>query len=267
MIAGIVQARLGSTRFPGKVLHEVAGEPLLWHQIRRLRDCRTLDALAVATTTSPSDDAIAAFCEKREVRAYRGSEADVLSRYVEASRMLEADVIVRLTADCPLIDPDVVDRVVTAFVSAEPKVDFASNSLPPYTFPEGMDTEVVSRIALERAAAESTDAAEREHVTFYIWMHPERFEILRLDAGTDLSRVRLTVDYPADLEVVGPILEEERRSGRMSMRRMVEFLDRIPIGDVGRRDLRNAGWPEFAQQAARDGASRGVGRGEIHHEV
>lgn len=252
MIAAIIQARMGSMRLPGKVLREVAGEPLLGHQLSRVKRAKTLDHVVVATTRTGGDDAIASFCAERGVPVFRGSDHDVLSRYAGAASSCGADVVVRLTADCPLIDPDVIDSVVHAFLAADPPVDFASNTLAPYTFPEGMDTEVMSRQALERADREASDPGEREHVTFHIWMNPAKFRILKVDHPENLSSVRLTVDYAEDLDVIEPVLTQEQTSGPLSMAEIVALLRRRQLPEHPPGIVRNAGWPERFRQAAED---------------
>ena len=149
--AAIIQARMGSTRLPGKVLAEVVGQPMLFHVVNRARRARTLDGVIVATSDSQADDVVSQFCREVGVTCFRGSEADVLDRYYQAARHFDIATIVRLTADCPLLDPLVVDRVVQAFETGG--CDFVSNTFE-RSFPDGLDTEVFSRDALERAGEE-----------------------------------------------------------------------------------------------------------------
>jgi len=138
-VVGIIQARMTSTRFPGKVLAEVAGHPVLWHVVHRARQVGFLDAVIVATTREASDDPLADFCEKEGIPCFRGSEDDVLDRYFQVAKEIGARVIVRITADCPLIDPGGIDRVIEVFL--EGCYDYVCNTLPP-TFPDGLDIEV-----------------------------------------------------------------------------------------------------------------------------
>ena len=146
-VVAIVQARMSSTRLPGKVLADVAGHPILWHVVQRLRRARLLNQIVIATSENPADDAIAQFCEQDGILCYRGSEADVLDRYYKAASLHSADVVVRITADCPLIDPAVVDKVVHRFL--DEGSDDVTNNLR-YTYPDGLDTEVFSFAALPK---------------------------------------------------------------------------------------------------------------------
>lgn len=195
----IVQARMTSTRLPGKVLLPLAGEPMLTRLVERLRRVRRANDIVVATTTNATDDPIAALCAQLGVTCYRGSEQDVLSRYADAARLHGADVVVRITSDCPLIDPALIDQVIAAY--EEGGSDYVSNMLPP-TWPYGMAVEVFSAAALSQANAAATQAAEREHVTPFLYWHPERYRLRNLDSPVNLSRHRWTVDTPEDYELV-----------------------------------------------------------------
>jgi spore coat polysaccharide biosynthesis protein SpsF len=196
----IVQARMGSTRLPGKVLLPLLGQPVLDRVMRRARRATLLDEVVVATTTLPEDDPIVDLARDSSWPVERGSENDLLERYLGAARTHRADVIVRITSDCPLIDPDVIDAVVTAFRADG--ADYASNTLEPLSYPRGLDVEVVSRTALERAGQEDHDPAWREHVTPYVYRHPERFRLLRVAAPEDHSEHRWSIDTPEDYALV-----------------------------------------------------------------
>lgn len=196
----IVQARIGSTRLPGKVLLPLLGEPMLTRVMRRADRARTVDEVVLATTRRPEDDALVALAQAEGWPVERGSDTDVLARYIGAARSRRADVIVRITADCPLIDPDVIDRTVEAF--RESDADYASNTLEPRTYPRGLDVEVIGRAALERADREDLDPAWREHVTPFIYRHPDRFRLVRVAADRDSSEHRWSVDTPEDFELV-----------------------------------------------------------------
>jgi spore coat polysaccharide biosynthesis protein SpsF len=199
-VAAIVQARMTSTRLPGKVLADIGGQPSLGLQLFRLRGGAELDALVVATSEEGSDDPIAEFCGQAGVRVVRGPLLDVLERYRMAAAELEADAIVRITADCPFIDPKVVDRVVARWRAGDE--DFVGNCIEPRTYPVGMDTEVVSWPALRAAAAEAVDPFEREHVTPFVRRRPERFPAARVDLDPPRGDVRLTLDTVEDLELL-----------------------------------------------------------------
>jgi spore coat polysaccharide biosynthesis protein SpsF len=189
---------MGSTRLPGKVLLELGERPAIALMTERLSHSRMISAMAVATSRLPQDDPIAALCATLSLPVYRGDEEDVLDRYAGAAEMLGADVVVRLTGDCPLICPDVTDRVIRAFVEASPEVDYASNCLR-RTYPRGLDTEVIARGSLDRAAREAHEAADREHVTRFIRLRPQRFRHLSVEDEEDL---RWTVDTPEDLHLI-----------------------------------------------------------------
>ncbi len=198
----IIQARLGSTRLPGKVLADIASHPMLWHVVTRASRATLLDEVIVATSTSASDDALAAWCEQNFIPVVRGSENDVLDRFYQAAKSHNATTIVRITADCPLIDPQVIDKVIRRFQQGD--VAYAANCLR-YTYPDGLDTEVFSFAALETAWREATKPSEREHVTPYI--RNGSFAIVNVENEVDLSplNLRWTVDEPADLEFIRSI--------------------------------------------------------------
>jgi spore coat polysaccharide biosynthesis protein SpsF len=195
----IIQARMGSTRLPNKVLADLGGRPMLAQVIARVQRAQTIDEVVVATSIAPQDDAIEIFCASQGISCFRGSEDDVLDRYYQAARAFMADVVVRITADCPLHDPRVIDTIVSHFDPA--RADYVSNTVK-RTYPDGLDTEVFSLAALERAWQEATWTSEREHVTPYIWKHPELFRLDQVTQPADLSALRWTVDEPRDLALV-----------------------------------------------------------------
>jgi spore coat polysaccharide biosynthesis protein SpsF len=201
-IVAIIQARMSSTRLPGKVLQEIAGKPMLVWVVERARRAKLPAEVVVATTTKPEDDPLVRFCQEKGYPCQRGSLNDVLDRYYQTAKLYAADVIVRLTSDCPFIDPVEIDHVITEFQKTG--VDFAANRLPPpfgRTYPIGLDTEVCSFTALERAWKEAEQSFEREHVMPYLYVVPGRFKVLRVDYPVDHGKLRWTVDTPADLEL------------------------------------------------------------------
>ena len=203
----IVQARLGSSRLPNKVLADVCGRPMISLQIERMMLCENLRGIVIAIPEGADNDKLAGYCLMRGWRIYRGSEYDVLSRYLGAAEYYGADVIVRVTADCPLIDPYVIDAAVVMFDSGD--YDFVSNNLIP-SFPHGLDVEVMSRGTLAIAAQEAKTAFDREHVTPWITRATAGgrfFRLGNLPCPMDLSGFRLTVDYPEDLQVVRSIYQ------------------------------------------------------------
>ncbi|WP_188208268.1 cytidylyltransferase domain-containing protein [Alkalibacillus aidingensis] len=203
-VTAIIQARMSSTRLPGKVLKAVLNRPLLHYQLDRLQRASMLDEVVVATTENSTDDAIVDFCQQVDIPVYRGSKEDVLSRYVEAARFFNADVIVRLTSDCPVIDPVIVDRIVQCFRSS--KSDYVSNTMI-RTYPRGMDTEVLNQSTLETLHQKATTPTDREHVTSYMLKHLNEFDVEQVKHKEDLSHYRWTVDTPEDFELIKRIIE------------------------------------------------------------
>jgi spore coat polysaccharide biosynthesis protein SpsF len=204
MIVGILQARMSSTRLPGKVLLPLLGRPMMERQIERVRRSRRMDRLIVATTVDPADDAIVALAAELGVECCRGSVDDVLDRYFQAAALLRPSHVVRLTADCPLADWNLIDRAVDFALAG--RFDYASNTLRP-TWPDGLDVEVMTFSALETAWDEARSPVEREHVTPFIVACLERFRHGSLERDTDLSAMRWTVDEPSDFEFVSRVYE------------------------------------------------------------
>lgn len=196
----VIQARTGSTRLPAKVLKPLLGEPVLVHVVRRIRRATRVDAVVVATTTASGDDVIAGLAGRLGWPFVRGSEEDLLSRYLLAGRAHAADLVVRITSDCPLVDPALVDEVVEALEASG--ADYASNTLPPRTYPRGLDVEVFTMVALEAADREDHDPASREHATPYLYRNPDRFRLVGVSANRDLSGHRWTLDTPEDYRLI-----------------------------------------------------------------
>lgn len=203
-VLAILQARMSSTRLPGKVLKPILGEPMLLRQLERLRRSHHLDLLVVATSTSTEDDPIAQVCQARGIDCFRGSLDDVLDRFYQAVRIFPGDTVVRLTADCPLTDPEVIDAVIDFYQAGD--YDYVSNVLEP-TFPDGLDVEVFGRACLEAAWREAKVSSDREHVTPFIYHHPDRFRVGSYRGTSDLSAWRWTVDEPADFQLVNAVYE------------------------------------------------------------
>lgn len=197
----ILQARMTSSRLPGKVMAPVLGEPMIGRQLERLARSARIGRIVVATSVDASDDPLAAYVEGLGHLVFRGSLADVLGRFAGAMAMVpEADTIVRLTADCPLADWAVIDATIDCYRDAG--ADYASNTPAVRTYPHGLDTEVMSRDALEQACREAIDPYEREHVTPFIYRRPERFRLAYLSQATSQAHLRWTVDLPEDLAFV-----------------------------------------------------------------
>ena len=198
MILGLIQARMGSTRCPGKTLREVAGKPLLWHVIHRLRAAKKLDKIGIATTTNPLDDRIEALGKEEGIPVFRGSEMDILDRLYQSSKQWNASAIVRVTADCPLVDPALVDGLIEFYLKNADRFDCVSNVHPP-SFPNGLDLEIIPFKTLEAAWKETTDPFEREWAMKYIFENPSRFRVGNLAHTENLSHLRWTVDHEEDV--------------------------------------------------------------------
>lgn len=199
----VVQARMTSSRLPGKILKEVLGKPLLEYQIERLRKVKRADQIVIATTDLPSDDPVFALSERLSVLCFRGPEDDVLGRYYGAIETYPSKIVVRSTADCPLIDPNIVDAVIGLYQDGG--YDYASNTLT-RSFPRGLDCEVFSRKMLETALREGKKIYEREHVTPYFYQHPELYRLGCLKNSEDQSHHRWTVDTAEDFELISKLI-------------------------------------------------------------
>ncbi|MCP4644708.1 MAG: NTP transferase domain-containing protein, partial [bacterium] len=220
----IVQARMGSTRLPGKVLMDLAGKPMLRHVVERLRRAGRIDEVVVATSVDPQDRAILDLAKDLGCRAIAGSENDVLDRYVKATEEAEATTVVRVTSDCPLIDPDVVDWTLQMYF--EQGVDYAANCIQ-QTFPRGLETEVFSAEQLRQVAAEANLPLEREHVTPHFYLNPDKYRLRFLAAEGELYRpdLRLCVDTPEDLALLQRIFAQLGPDNRFPIRDVVHLLD------------------------------------------
>lgn len=240
----IIQARMGSTRLPGKVLMEVKNKPLLLYMYERVKAAKRIDDVIIATSNEKIDEVIVNFCQLNKIDYICGSLNDVLDRYYHAAKNKDASLIVRLTSDCPLIDPKVIDLVVATFQDGD--YDFAANTAPPegVTYPEGMDVEVFSISALRNAWKNANKPSEREHVTFYFWKNAHKFKCIRLDLPSNKSNYRLTVDYLEDFLVVSKILEALYIDGKVfSMSKIFEFLDHNPdIFNINSKIKPFSGW-------------------------
>lgn len=204
-IVAIIQARMGSTRLPGKILMEVLDKPLLEYQIERVKRSKLIDEVVIATTTNETEKPIIDLCKRLGISYYRGSENNVLSRYYEAATQYNADIIVRLTSDCPIIDPEIIDEVISAFYEKSGEVDYASNTLK-RTYPRGMDVEVFSYKALKYSYINASSVAETEHVTPFIYQNPDLFNLFSIVNDSDQSKHRWTVDTIEDLKLIKKII-------------------------------------------------------------
>lgn len=203
-VVAILQARMGSSRLPGKVLKPIMGRPMLELQLERIRRCQKIDQIVVATSVDPDDDPIVNLCEYLEIASFRGDQENVLDRIYQAAKHYDVDHVVRLTGDCPLTDPVIIDDLISHYFNK--KCDYASNCLEA-TFPDGLDAEVFSFDILEQSWKEASLPSHLEHVTQFIIFHPERFKQSSYKHHTDLSDLRWTVDEPEDFEFAKRVYE------------------------------------------------------------
>jgi len=227
-IVSTVEARMGSTRLPGKTLAPIMGRPMLDLLIERLSQSKQIDQIVVATTTESEDDRIEKLCRDLQVGCFRGSSEDVLDRVLRAAREFGASLIVEMTGDCPLLDPAVVEQVISLFLSGD--YDYVSN-IRERTYPRGLDTQVFSTVVLAEVSEITQDPADRENVSLYIYEHPERYRLGNLVAPQEIRRpdLRLTVDTTEDLALVREIYERlYPRKPDFSTRDVVELLNAHP---------------------------------------
>jgi len=229
MNIAIIQARMGSSRLPGKVLMEIDNKPLLKFMYERVDKATLIDKIVIATTISEIDDPIVDLCKNNNYEYYRGSEDDVLDRYYQAALPFNPKTVIRLTADCPLCDPNLVDKTIMLF--NKKNVDYASNTVPPDSkkYPDGMDVEVFSFKSLKSAWKNSVDKKEREHVTFYFWKSNNDFSTALLDNNHDWGKYRITVDYEEDficIQEINKILKIQNQFG--SVKEVVSILEKNP---------------------------------------
>jgi spore coat polysaccharide biosynthesis protein SpsF len=253
MVLAVVQARTSSSRLPGKILADLGGRPMLARVVERALAARRVDRVVVATSDQPEDDPVPELCASLGVNCHRGSLDDVLDRFYQAASPYRPAAVVRLTGDCPLLDPQVIDRVVEEFQRGG--ADYVSNTLTP-TYPDGLDVEVMSLTALERAWREAELVSQREHVTLYIWQNSDYkggalFRARNVAHERDLSSLRWTVDEPADLELVRAIYSGLEAAGQEPcLSRVLAFLaDHPQVAALNQGFARNEG---LAKSLAQD---------------
>jgi|TARA_R110001583_G_scaffold96819_4_gene241503 spore coat polysaccharide biosynthesis protein SpsF len=237
----ILQARCSSTRLPNKVIKPLADKEMILHQIDRIKQCKNIDALVVATSTDPSDNALAELCNRNSIECFRGSLNNVLDRFYQAWSKHRSINIVRLTGDCPLTDPEVTDRVISEHIRFE--ADYTSNVLPP-TYPDGLDVEVFNSKSLETAWKNAKLPSELEHVTPYIINHPELFSKHNVTQSVDLSHLRWTVDNPEDFIFVEIIYHNFFNKEKNFLQKdIVEYIESHPeIKNINKLFTRNSGY-------------------------
>lgn len=209
-IVTIVQARMSSTRLPGKIFLPVLQKPLLVRMLERVQNAKLIGELVVATSTNSDDDQIEELCSKENIKCFRGHLSDLLDRHYQTAKKFDADAVVKIPSDCPLIDPKIIDRVLQFFIDNSNQFDFVSN-LHPATYPDGNDVEIMSFSAIEKAWKEAAKDFEREHTTPYIWENPDKFRIGNVvwETGQDFSTThRWTIDFEEDYLFIKKIYEE-----------------------------------------------------------
>ncbi len=252
MIGVIIQARMGSSRLPGKVLKNINNIPSIEFQINRIKKAKKVDKIILATSTEAFDDPIEELCKEKDILFYRGPEQDVLKRYFDCAKLYNLSTVVRLTGDCPLVDPKIIDLALDSFFKYE--VDYCSNTVPPETskWPDGSDIEVFSFDSLQQANDEAIDFEDREHVTFFFWKkNQNRFKTYQLPNEKDWSNFRYTVDYPEDYEVIKLIAEEffRREDRDFTIKDIINFLTSRPdIVALNSKFHFGQGWSQQVKQ-------------------
>lgn len=207
-VTAIIQARMGSTRLPGKVMMKIKDKTVLQHIVERVKAAKNIRDIIIATTLNESDCIIQEEADKLGVKCFRGSEDDVLSRYYLAAKKNDSDVIIRITSDCPVIDYKIIDKMIEKFFiyNEKDKIDYMSNfDVVPNTFPRGMDIEILTFSALEKTYKEAIKGYEREHVTPYIYENIDKFKIQGFMNNEDFSKYRFTLDTVDDLKAISTI--------------------------------------------------------------
>jgi spore coat polysaccharide biosynthesis protein SpsF len=248
-IVAVIQARMGSSRLPGKILMDIAGLPMLARVVERTRLADTIDEVVVATTVEDEDDVVAKFCQDRGYAYLRGDNDDVLSRYMKAAQTFKADIIVRITADCPLMDATLIDETVKAFLIAYPETQFGTNRglhQIERTYPIGMDVEVMTFEALEMAFHEAKEPYQREHVTPFLYETVGRFKKTSIDASGKYGDQRWAVDTPEDLAFVREIYARFADWESFNFQDIVALLEREPVllkinAQIKQKDMHDVG--------------------------
>lgn len=246
-IIAVIQARISSTRLPGKVLKKIEGKTVLEHVINRVKAAKNLDDVIVATTVKKEDLEIVKLCANLGISVFCGSKDDVLDRYYQTARLFKADHIIRITSDCPLIDFKIIDDVTDLYFNK--KVDYVSNTVPE-TFPDGEDVEVFSFKALKIAWENAKMSSEREHVTPYIKNNPKIFRIVNFKYKINLADKRWTIDEPEDLEFINTIYKKLYPKNLLfGMETILNFLKKHPeIEKINKNIIRNEGYSKSLKE-------------------
>ncbi len=238
-ISVLIQTRTGSSRLQNKVLKTIEGKPTIWHVINRVKQIDSVEQIALITTKKPEDEILLKIAEENGIIGFAGNELDVLDRHFQCAKEIKADPIIRITSDCPLIDPILSEKSLQYYLSN--KYDFVSNTITP-TFPDGLDTEIFSYGALEKAACEAKLPSEREHVTPYFTKHPEKFKISNYANDSDLSNLRFTLDREQDLIFIREIYSRMKPKTIFSMDEFLKIFSSNPkLLEINQGIQRNEG--------------------------
>ncbi|MBW2993080.1 aminotransferase class III-fold pyridoxal phosphate-dependent enzyme [Candidatus Woesearchaeota archaeon] len=241
----IIQARMGSTRLPGKMLKKINGKPLIFYALEQIKKSKLIDKMVLATTNKKRDVVLLNTVKQAGYDVFAGDEDDVLDRYYQAAKLFKGDIIVRLTGDCPLIDANIIDYVLQKF--KDDSCDYASNIHPP-TFPDGLDVEVFSFNSLEKAWGGAKLNSEREHVTPYIWKNKDKFKLLNLKNDTDFSEIRLTVDEEDDFLFINKLLNKIGNR-EITLNLIAETLQKFPeLRELNNKFERNEGYAKSIKE-------------------
>lgn len=254
MIIALVQARMGSTRLPGKVLMPIMGKPMIWYVVERLKRVAHVDKVVIATSEKNSNDVIRDLCKQYDIDCFSGSENDVLDRFYKAAKEYQADIVIRITADCPLLDPSLIGDMLEEFIRTQ-RYDYFSvacgagastEKFNGHRYPDGLDAEIFKFSILQSAWEEATLPLEREHVTPFIWQNPERFKLGNKQSTIDYSMMRWTVDNREDFEVVESIYNElYPKKKTFGLGDIIEFLSTHP--ELQEKNFHFIGAEEYAK--------------------
>lgn len=240
-VVAIVQARMSSTRLPGKVLRELCDRPMIEVILDRTQMCKAIDSVVVATTVDSSDDVLVNWLKHKQIPIFRGSVSDVLDRFYKCAEVYEADIVIRVTADDPLKDAEIIQEALDLILESD-DLDYVSNTINP-TYPEGLDIEVIKFTALQRAALEASLASDREHVTPYIWRNPDKFNLRSFHMTPDLSSWRWTVDKPQDLTFMNCVFNSFGSNHLISYRDVIQLIRENPsMQTINSGTMRNEGY-------------------------
>lgn len=227
-IMATIQARMGSTRLPGKAMKKINGKTLIEWINYRLSFCKEVDQIVLSTADTPENDPLEALAKEIGIDYYRGSEADLISRLLETAKKFSADAIIRVTGDCPLVDSELLDKMIKIYREKAPEVDYVTNVSPP-TFPDGMDLEIISTKVLEKLDKEIKHPLYRENLTATFLENPDAYNIYNVSDNRNIVGLRLTVDYQEDFDLVKIIFTKLHKDGQIfTMEDILDLFKREP---------------------------------------